>query len=89
MPLAFIKQLDKTISYSQSPPQEGTVMTIGDYKRTVESYVTAICKLGGLLAFGLTFMDSVLAAAQPAITLQAYVEKNEAVQRQYDLLYKD
>ena len=33
-------------------------------------------------------MESILAAAQPAITLQAYVGMNEAAQRPYDILYK-
>ena len=54
-------------------------MTIGDYKRTVESYIATTCKLGGLLAFGLTLMEPILAAAQPVVTLQAYVGMDEAV----------
>ena len=89
MPLAFVKQLDKTVSYSQSPHLEGTTMTIGDYKRTVKSYVATTCKLGGLLAFGSTFMEPILAAAQPVVTLQAYVCMDEAAQRPYNLLYTD
>ena len=68
-PLAFVKQLDKTVSYSQSPPWGGTAMSIGDYKRTVESYVATTCKLGGLLAFKSTLMEPILAAAQPMVTL--------------------
>ena len=56
-PLAFVKQLDKTVSYSQSPPRGGTAVSISDYKRIVESYVATTCKLGGLLAFRLTLME--------------------------------
>ena len=59
-------------------------MSIGDYKRTVESYVVKTCKLGGLLAFGSTLMDPILAAAQPVATLQVYVGINEALQRPYE-----
>ena len=29
--LAFIKHLDKTVSYSQSPPRGGIAISIGDY----------------------------------------------------------
>ena len=64
-------------------------MSIGDYKRTVESYVDTTCKLGGLLAFRSTLMEPILATAQPMGTLQAYVGMNEAVRRPYDLLYTD
>ena len=79
-PLAFIKQLDKTISYSQCPPRGGNSMTIGEYKRTVESYVSTTCKLGGLLAFGSTLMEPILAAPQPgATTLLAYVGMTEVL----------
>ena len=89
-PLAFIKQLDKTISYSQCPPRGGNSMTIGEYKRTVESYVSTTCKLGGLLAFGSTLMEPILAAPQPGVTtLLAYVRMTEVLRRPYDILYKD
>ena len=64
-------------------------MTIGDYKRTVESYVATTCKLGGLLAFGSALMELILAAAQPVVTLQVYVGMDEATRRPYDLLYTD
>ena len=87
--LAFIKQLDKTVSYLQSPPCGGTAMTIGDYKRKVESYVTTTCKLGGLLDFGSTLMEPILAAAQPVVTLQTYVGMDEVARLPYDLLYTD
>ena len=53
-------------------------MSIGDYKRTVKSHVGTTCKLGGMLAFGLTLMEPILAAAQPVVTLQAYIGINEA-----------
>ena len=53
-------------------------MSIGDYKRTVESHVGTTCKLGGMLDFGLTLMEPILAAVQPVVTLQAYVGMNEA-----------
>ena len=88
-PLAFVKQLDKTVSYSQSPPRTGTTMSIGDYKRIVESYIATTCKLGDLLAFRSTLMEPILAAAQPVVTLQNYVGMDEAVLRPYDLLYID
>ena len=88
-PLAFVKQLDKTVSYSQSPPRRVTDMSIGDYKRSVESYVATTCKLGGLFTYGSTLMEPILAAAQLMVTLQAYVRMNEAVRRPYDLLYTD
>ena len=64
-------------------------MSIGDYKRIVESHVATTCKLGGTLAFGSTLMEPILATAQPGVTLQAYVGMNEAVWRPYDLLYID
>ena len=64
-------------------------MPIGDYKRTVESYVVTTCKLGGVLAFELTLMEPILATVQPVATLQAYVGTNEAARRPYDLLYTD
>ena len=64
-------------------------MTIGDYKRTVESYVATTCKLGGLLEFELTLMEPILAAAQPVVTLQNYVGMDEAARRPHDLLYTD
>ena len=86
MPLAFVKQLDKTVSYSQSLPRGGTAMTIGDYKRTVESYVGTTYKLGGLLAFGSTLKETIMAAAQPVVTLQAYIGMDEAARRPHDLL---
>ena len=53
----------------------------------MESYVGTTYKLGGVLAFGLTLMEPILAAAQPVVTLQAYVGMNEAARRLYDLLY--
>ena len=46
-------------------------------------------KLDGLLAFGSTLMEPILAASQPVVTLQAYVALNEAQRRQYDMLYAD
>ena len=64
-------------------------MSIGDYKRTVEPYVATTHKLGGLLAFGSTLMEPILAAAQPVVTLQAYTGMDEAARRLYDLLYAD
>ena len=64
-------------------------MPIGDYKRTVESHDATTSKLAGMLAFGSTLMESILAAAQPAVTLQACVAMNEAQRRPYDLLYAD
>ena len=64
-------------------------MPIGDYKRTVDSHVATTSKLAGMLAFGSTLMEPILAAAQPAVTLQAYVAMNEAQRRSYDLLYAD
>ena len=84
-PLALIKQFCRTGSYSQSPPQGGNVMPIGDYKRTVESHVATTFKLGGILAFGSTLMEPILAAAQPAMTRQAYMARNETTRRQDDL----
>ena len=89
MPFAFVKQLNRTVSYSQSPPPGATAMPIGDYKRTVESHVAITYKLGGTLPFGSTLMEPILAAAQPAVILQAYVGINEAARRPYDLLYTD
>ena len=64
-------------------------MPIGDYKRTVESHVATTQKLAGMLAFGSTLMEPILATAQSAVTLQAYVVMNEAQRRPYDLLYAD
>ena len=87
--LAFIKQLNTTVSYSQSPPRGGNAMPIGDYKHTVESYVATTRKLGGLLAFGSTLMEPILAVAQPVVTLQAYVRMDEAARRPYDIIYAD
>ena len=46
-------------------------------------------KLGGLLAFGSALMKPILAAANPAVTLPAYVAMNEAQRKPYDLLYAD
>ena len=46
-------------------------------------------KLGGLLAFGSTLMEPILAAANPAVTLPSYVAMNEVQRRPYDLLYAD
>ena len=54
-------------------------MSIGDYKRTVESHVATTCKLGDTLAFGSTLMEPILTAAQPMVTLQVYVGMNEVV----------
>ena len=92
-PLALVKQLSRTVSYSQSSPQGGTAVPISDYKRIVESHVATTCKLGGTLAFGSILMEPILAAAQPAVTLQAYVgmnvRMNEATRRPYNLLYTD
>ena len=89
-PLAMIKKLDRTVSYSQSPPRGGdNVMPIGDYKRTVESRVATTSKLAGMLAFRSTLMEPILAAAQPAVTLYTYVAMNEAQRQPYDLLYAD
>ena len=62
-------------------------MTIGDYKHTVKFYVATTCKLVGLLAFRSTLMEPILAAAQPAVTLQAYVGMDEVAQYPHDLLY--
>ena len=42
-------------------------MTTGEYKHTVESYVATTIMLGGLLAFGSTFMEPILAASQPVV----------------------
>ena len=64
-------------------------MPIGDYKRAVESHVATTSKLGGMLAFGSTLMEPILAAAQPAVTLQEYVATNKAARQPYDLLYAD
>ena len=64
-------------------------MPISDYKRTVESRVGTTYKLGGTLAFGSTLMEPILAAAQPVVTLQAYVGMNKAARRPNDLLYTD
>ena len=86
-PLAYLRQLNKTISFSQSPPQGGTPMPNGEYKCTVKSYTTTTMKLGGLLAFRSTLMESILATSQPVVTLQGYVGMNEAARRPYDLLY--
>ena len=88
-PLAYIRQLKKTISFSQSPPRGGTPMPNGEYKRTVESYTATTMKLGGLLSFGSTLMEPILAASQPVVTLQAYMAMNEAQRRPYNLLYAD
>ena len=63
-PLAYVRQLKKTISFSLSPPRGGgTPMQNGEYKRTVESYTATTMKLGGLLSFGSTLMEPVLAAS--------------------------
>ena len=64
-------------------------MPNGEYKRTVESYTATTMKLPGLLAFGSTLMEPILAASQPVVTLQGYVGMNEAARRPYDLLYAD
>ena len=88
-PLAYIRQLKKTISFSQSPPRGGTPIPNEEYKRTVESYTATTMKLGGLLSFGSTLMEPILAASQPVVTLQEYVAMNEAQRRPYDLLYAD
>ena len=72
-PLAFVTQLDKTVSYSQSSPWGDKAISIGDYKHTVESYVATTCKLGGLFAVRSALMESILAVAQPMVTLQTYV----------------
>ena len=64
-------------------------MPVGDYKRTVKSHDATTSKLGGMLAFGSTLMEPILAAAQPVVTLQAYVGMNEAEKRPYSLLYTD
>ena len=44
-------------------------------------------KLGGLLAFGSTLVEPILAASQPVVILQGYVGMNEIARRPYDLLY--
>ena len=64
-------------------------MNIGDCKCTVESYVATTCKLGDLPAFGSTFMEPILAAAQPVVTPQNYEGMDEAVRRPYYFLYID
>ena len=64
-------------------------MPIGNYKRTVESHVATTFKLGGTLAFGLTLTEPILAAAQPIVTLQAYVGTDEVACRPHDILYTD
>ena len=84
-PLAYLRQLNKTISFSQSPPRGGTPMPNGEYKRTVESYTATTMKLGGLLAFGSTLVEPILAASQPVVTLQGYVGMNEAARRLWQL----
>ena len=64
-------------------------MPNGEYKRTVESYTAITMKLGGLLAFGSTLMEPMLAASQPVVTLQVCVGMNEAARRPHELLYAD
>ena len=88
-PLAYFIQLNKTVSFSQSPPRGGTPMATVEYKHTVEIYVATTIKLGRLLVFGSTFMEPILAALQPVVTLQVYVGMNEAARRPHNLLYAD
>ena len=69
--LSYITQMEKTVSHTQNPPQGGHTPT-GDYKRAVEAHVTTTCRLGGTLAYGLTFNEDILAAPAPGpTTLQA------------------
>ena len=41
-PLVYIMQIQKTVAYSQNPPQGGQTIT-GDYKQEVESHVVTTC----------------------------------------------
>ena len=84
-PLAYLRQLRKTIGFSQSPPRGGGApLQNGEFKRAVESHTATSMKLGGLLAFGSTLMEPFLAAANPAVTLPAYVAMSEVQRRPYD-----
>ena len=48
--LAYIKQLEKTVSHVQNPPQGGHTPT-GDYKQAVEAHVATSYRLGSTLAY--------------------------------------
>ena len=63
-PIACLRQLKKTIGYSQSPPRGGGApLQNGEFKRATESHVATSMKLGGILAFGAALMEPILAAA--------------------------
>ena len=69
-PLALITQFQTCISYLQNSIQGG-LKPIGDYKRTVESFVDTTCRLGGLFAFATALMEPFLGVPAPdATTLQ-------------------
>ena len=87
-PLAIMKQLITTTNGYQRP-KGSTAMTIGDYKRSVESNVATACRMGGEFAFGTKLMELVLDSVQPVITLAQYFVLAPANKRPYEVLYED
>ena len=87
-PLAIMKQLITTTNGYQRPKGSPS-MSIGDYKRSVESNVATACHMDGDFAFGTKLMELVLAETQPVITLAQYLVLAPADKKSYDVLYKD
>ena len=87
-PLAIMKQLITTTNGYQRP-KGSPAMTIGDYKRSVESNVATACRMGGEFTFGTKLMELVLDSVQPVITLAQYFVLAPADKRPYEVLYED
>ena len=67
-PLALMEQHKRTICSRQSYRTKignvlGSPLSIGDYKRAVESNVATTCRLARMFAFGVEWMLPILAAA--------------------------
>lgn len=68
-PLALLKQFISTTN-SYQRPKSGHAMSIGDYKRTVESNLATTCQMAGNFVFGTVLMQPFLDA--DGITLAQY-----------------
>ena len=87
-PLAIMKQLITSTNAYQRP-KGCPAMSIGDYKRSVESNVATACRMGGDFAYGTKLMELVLNEQNPVITLAQYFALAPVDKRPYDILYED
>ena len=73
-PLAAMHQLRNTIGFHQIP-KLGEGLSTGDFKRTAESYVSTVCKAGGMFTFGTIYYEPFLTDAGE--TIATYGTMNE------------